>query len=396
MSELMAEAREVPVAENVKISELFKDPYPTYQKLRAESAIHWVPEVNRFMVLSFEACHTMEQDAERFSANETNSMMKRAMGHSMLRKDDPEHAAERKSYGSVLRPRTVMNHWKGHFAENFQTYLKDLIDAGPGADLVEVFAGPYAAENLRNILGFDNAATTDIVRWSQALMDGTGNYADDPEVWAANERANHEINIAIDEMLAYRRENPDSSLLSQFATIDFPIETIRANINIAIGGGLNEPRDAIGTTVWALLTHPGQLQQVLADDRWSDAFDESVRWVAPISMYPREATCETVVDGLVIPEGARLGIVVGAANRDPKVFDDPESYDINREKKPHLAFGGGSHHCAGIWAARAMCIDVALPGLFKALPRLRLDPENPAEAGGWVFRGMQKLPVLWG
>lgn len=396
MSELVAEAREIPVAEDVQLSELFNDPYPTYQRLRAEASIHWVPEVNRYMVLSFEACHTMEQDAERFSADESQSMMKRAMGHSMLRKDDPEHAAERKSYGSVLRPRTVMKHWKAQFEENFQRYMQDLKEVGPGADLVEDFAGPYAAENLRNMLGFDNAKTADIVRWSQALMDGTSNYAEDPDVWAANEQANDEINTAIDEMLAYRREHPDSSLLSQFSTIDFPIETIRANINIALGGGLNEPRDAIGTTVWALLTHPEQLQQVLADERWADAFDESVRWVAPISMYPREATRETVVDGLIIPAGARLGIVVGAANRDPKVFIDPESYNINREKKPHLAFGGGSHHCAGIWAARAMCIDVALPGLFNELPGLRLDPDNPAVAGGWVFRGMQKLPVLWG
>jgi cytochrome P450 len=164
---------------------------------------------------------------------------------------------------------------------------------------------------------------------------------------------------------------------------------------MTIGGGLNEPRDAIATTAWALLSHPQQLASVLTDGRWADAFEESIRWVAPISMYPREATRDTELAGMAVPRGARLGVVVGAANRDPTVFTDPESYDIDRPKKPHLAFGGGSHFCAGAWIARASVVGVALPLLFAEFPRLRLDPARPAVVGGWVFRGVLGLPVLW-
>ncbi|SFI79472.1 hypothetical protein SAMN05421835_101810 [Amycolatopsis sacchari] len=389
-------ARPVPVADWVTIADLYRDPYPIYQRLRPESPVHWVPAVNRYLVVRYAACHEIEQDQERFSANETGSLMKRAMGHSMLRKDDPEHDVERRSYGGVLRPKAIKQHWQAVFEENAETYLRRFLDAGPGADLIEHFAAPYAAENLRRILGFRNATQEDLQRWSQTLIDGTGNYGDDPEVWAKAERSYREVDEAIDEMLPYLREHPDASLLSGLSGLPIPLEAVRANLKMTIGGGLNEPRDALGTTVWALLRHPDQLASVLDGGRWSDAFEESIRWVAPISMYPREATADTVLDGVLVPRGARLGVVVAAANRDPEVFADPESYDVDRPRQPHLAFGGGNHFCAGAWVARASVVGVALPKLFAELPGLRLDPDAPAVAGGWVFRGMLRLPVRWG
>jgi cytochrome P450 len=388
-------ARPIPSADWVTIPELYADPYPIYQRLRATAPIHWVPAVDRYLVIDHHACHTIELDQERFSADETGSLMKRAMGHSMLRKDDPEHDVERKAYGGVLRPNAIKQHWNAVFERNAETYLTRLRAAGSGADLVTEFAAPYAAENLRVVLGFRNATGDDLQRWSQTLIDGTGNYADDPDVWAAAERSSQEVDAAVDEMLPYLRRNPDASLLSVLAGGSMPLEAMRANLKMTIGGGLNEPRDAIATAMWALLSHPDQLARVLAGDRWSDAFEESIRWVAPISMYPRQATRDTELDGMLVPRGARLGVVVGAANRDPAVFPDPESYDIDRPRKPHLAFGGGNHFCAGAWVARASVVRVALPRLFAEFPGLRLDPARPAAVGGWVFRGVLSLPVLW-
>jgi cytochrome P450 len=389
------QARPIPSADWVTIPELYADPYPIYQRLRATAPIHWVPAVDRYLVIGHHACHIVELDQERFSADETGSLMKRAMGHSMLRKDDPEHDVERKAYGGVLRPKAIKQHWNAVFERNVETYLNRLRAAGPGADLVTEFAAPYAAENLRVVLGFRNATGDDLERWSQTLIDGTGNYADDPDVWAAAERSSREVDAAVDEMLPYLRRNPDASLLSVLAGGSMPLEAMRANLKMTIGGGLNEPRDAIATTTWALLSHPDQLARVLAGDRWSDAFEESIRWVAPISMYPRQATRDTELDGMLVPRGARLGVVVGAANRDPAVFPDSESYDIDRPRKPHLAFGGGNHFCAGAWIARASVVRVALPRLFAEFPGLRLDPARPAAVGGWVFRGVLSLPVLW-
>ena len=390
------DAREAPVADWVTIPDLYRDPFPIYRRMREEAPVHWVPAVNRYMVTSYAACHTIEQDAETFSANETGSLMKRSMGHSMLRKDDPEHRTERDSYGSTLRPGTIKNHWKTLFEANNEKYLAELEAKGPGADFVWDYAAPYAAENLRLICGFHNATQEDLQRWSQTMIDGTGNYADDPEVWAKSAQSSAEVDAAIDEMLPYFRDNPDHSLLSGLSSMPIPLESIRANLKMTIGGGLNEPRDVLATTVWALLSNPGQLDAVKADPKLcATAFEESVRWVAPIGMYPREATRDTILEGVRLPQGARIGVVLGAANRDPSVFEDPEMYNIHRPKKPHLGFGGGAHFCAGTWVARAQVAQVAMPALFARFPQLRLDPASETVDAGWVFRGMVKMPVVW-
>jgi cytochrome P450 len=385
-----------PVADWVTIPDLYRNPFPIYRRMRQESPVHWVPSVNRYMVTSYAACRLIEQDAETFSANETGSLMKRAMGHSMLRKDDPEHKVDRDSYGTTLRPGTIKNHWNAIFEVNNEKYLAELLAKGPGADFVWDYAAPYAAENLRLICGFHNATQQDMQRWSQTMIDGTGNYADDPQVWVKSQASSREVDSAIDEMLPYLRKNPDQSLLSGLASMPIPLEAIRANLKMTIGGGLNEPRDVLATTVWALLSSPAQLTDVLRDPKLhSAAFEESVRWVAPIGMYPRQTTGETVLEGVRLPAGARLGVVLGAANRDPAVFEDPESFNIHRPKKPHLGFGGGAHFCAGTWVARAQVAQVAMPALFDRLHNLRLDPENASIDAGWVFRGLVKMPVLW-
>ena len=386
-----------PIADWVTIPDLYADPFPIYQRMRSESPVHWVPAVNRYMVTSYAACHEIEQDEALFSADENNSLMKRAMGHSMLRKDNPKHQVDRDSYGSTLRPGTIKKHWNEIFTTNHEKYLGELIDKGPGADFVWDYAAPYTAENLRLICGFHNASQQDLQRWSQTMIDGTGNYADDPEVWAKSADSSAEVDAAIDEMLPYLAKNPDHSLLSGLSSLPIPLEAIRANLKMTIGGGLNEPRDVLATTVWALLNHPEQLAAVKNDPKLhAVAFEESVRWVAPIGMYPRETTQDVVLEGVHLPKGSRLGVVLGAANRDPNVFEDPESFNIFRPKKPHLGFGGGVHFCAGTWIARAQVAQIAMPALFDRIPDLRLDPTNPSVDAGWVFRGMTKMPVTWG
>lgn len=391
-----AEVIEAPVADWVTIPDLYRNPFPIYRRLREEAPVHWVPAVNRYMVTSYASCHTIEQDAETFSANESGSLMKRAMGHSMLRKDDPEHRVDRDSYGSTLRPGTIKNHWASIFEKNNTKYLEAMAAKGAGADFVWDYAAPYAAENLRLICGFHNSTQEELQRWSQTMIDGTGNYADDPTVWAKSEEASREVDAAIDDMIPYLRKNPDPSLLSGLASMPIPLESIRANLKMTIGGGLNEPRDVLATTVWALLSNADQLTDVLANPKlFSAAFEESVRWVAPIGMYPRQTTRETILEGVRLSAGARLGVVLGAANRDPAVFGDPETFNIHRPKKPHLGFGGGAHFCAGTWIARTQVAQVAMPTLFDRLPGLRLDPDNASIDAGWVFRGLIKMPVLW-
>lgn len=390
---------EAPVADWVTIPDLYRDPFPIYERLRAEGGVHWVPQVGRYLITSYHAVHETELDQQTYSADEQGSLQIRAMGHSMLRRDDPEHYLERRAWQPVLRPGVVKRTWMSMFERNADRYLDELIEKGPGADLIWDFAAPYAAESLREIIGLHNATQQDMQRWSQTLIDATGNYADDPEVWAKGKRSFDEVDDALDEMLRWHADHPDHSLLSQLLRIpdyEMPIERIRANVKMTIGGGLNEPRDALGVAAWALLTHPEQRAAVEADPTlWHATFDEALRWVAPIGLYSRQVTRDTVLDGVQLPAGARLGICILSANRDENLWPDGDRFDIQREVKPHLSFGKGVHVCLGAWVARAQVADVALPKLFGRLAGLRSSASAPAEVGGWVFRGMLSLPTDW-
>lgn len=391
--------RPAPIADWVEIAELYRDPFPIYRRLREEGGVHWVPQVNRYLVTSYEAVHETELNQELFSANEEGSLQIRAMGHSMLRRDDPEHYIERKAWQPALRPGAVKRTWTSVFRRNARRYLDEMIEKGPGADLVWDFAAPYAAESLREIIGLHNATQQDLQRWSQTMIDATGNYADDPEIWALGKQSFDEVDIVLDEMLRWHADHPDHSLISTLLRLpdyQMPIERVRANVKMTIGGGLNEPRDALGVAAWALLTHPEQREAVESDPSlWQAAFDETLRWVAPIGLYSRQTTRDTVLAGVRVPEGARLGICILSANRDERVWRNAEMFDPRREVKPHLAFGKGVHVCLGAWVARAEVAEVALPMLFSELDGLALSETDPAEIGGWVFRGMTKLPVVW-
>lgn len=397
---MITTAPTAPVADWVSIEDLYRDPFPIFDRLRAEGGVHWVPAVNRYLVTSFAAVHDTELDQDTFSADEEGSLQIRAMGHSMLRKDDPQHHIERRAWQPVLRPSAVKKAWKPIFERNAEKYLNRFRELGPGSDLVWDFAAPYVAENLRAVLGLHNATQQDLQRWSQTMIDATGNYADDPEVWAKGQASYDEVDIALDEMIAWHTKHPDDSLLSNLLRLpdyQMPLESIRANLKMSIGGGLNEPRDAIGVGAHALMTHPEQRGRVESGRvSWDQVFDETIRWVAPIGMYSRQATRDVVLQGVALPAGAKLGICVLSANRDDSQWDHPAAFDPTRTGEgAHLAFGKGVHVCLGAWVARAEVADIAMPRLFKELDGLRIDPTDDAVAGGWVFRGMTKLPVVW-
>jgi cytochrome P450 len=390
----MDRAPEVPT---IRLDELWADPYPAYRELRRSHPVAWMPAANRYLVTRYADIAYLEQHPEIFSAAEQHSLMNRVMGQTMLRKDGAGHLRERKAAEPALRPRVVKQHWTPVFQQLADKLIDGFHERGR-ADLFTEFAGPMAALSLAAVLGLRDVGAPDLQAWSQAMMDGTGNYGDDPIVWQRAEAAARSVDEAVDTAIAYLRRNPDASVISAMLHADDPptAQQIRDNVKMFIGGGLNEPRDATAVGTYALLSHPEQLAQVLHDPgRFRDVFEESVRWVAPIGMYPRQTTRETELGGVTLPASARLGVVLGSANRDETVFDSPDAFDINRPSRAHLAFGGGPHFCLGTWTARAQVGQVSLPTLLRRLRGLRLSDTEPVRWGGWVFRGLLSLPVCW-
>ena len=396
---LSPDAGDYPVADWVDVATLAADPYPTYARLRAESPVAWVPQLNKFLVTSYVGCHMVEQDQETFSANVSGATMTRAIGaQPMLRKDDPEHSVDRAPVNPVLRPKSIKEVWGPVFERNAETYLQKIAELGPEeADLNRDYAAPVASQNLIDLLGLKDVSVEQVRGWSHDFIAGMGNVLNDQSIWDRCDAATAEADRLLEELIPYYRQNPDSSMVSAFANSGLPTSNVAANVKLTISGGMNEPQHMVTNMVWALSNHAGQREQVLGDPAlWASLFDEAVRWQSPIGMYPRETTRVTVLEGVRIPAGAGIGVVVASANRDAAHFGaSAAEFDINRPKRPHLAFGSGVHLCAGHWAAKASIGQIAVPMAYKRFPGLRVDERRNESWDGWLFRGLTSLPVTW-
>jgi cytochrome P450 len=383
----------------VTLEELDVNPYPAYKRLQATGTVVWVEAVNRWMVTRWDDVIHVDTNDEIFSAMETGSLQTRVMGRTMLRMDGAAHDRRRKAAEEPFRPKTVRQRWHEMLGQAANDIIDGFADRGE-CELVDEFAGPFAARALKTIMGLHTATDEDMQRWTRDLMDGTSNYADDPDVWARSERSAREIDEAVKENIARVKDEPDGSALSAQVHADvhpsLSFEEICSDQKLMIGGGINEPRDAIGIAMWGLLMHPEQLAMVREDPSlFKFAAEEAVRWISPLAMYPREVAVDTEISGTELKQGSRLAVCVGAANRDPGHWKDPDRFDITRGKVKNLAFGMGPHFCLGTWVARQQLGPTTLPLLFERLPNLRLNLDYPPEFKGWVFRGPTHLHLEW-
>ena len=172
-----------------------------------------------------------------------------------------------------------------------------------------------------------------------------------------------------------------------------PMSQIYANIKIAIGGGINEPRDALSTILFGLLTDPAQREHAVSAQAWTKAFEEGIRWVAPIQVSSRLVTKDTEIRGFDIPKGDTVMTIQASACRDEEIYGDGESYDIFRPDAPHQAFGNGPHFCQGTHVARRMLANIMLPMLFDSFPGMQLTDPDDVVWSGFGFRGPLNLPV---
>ncbi|WP_065750057.1 cytochrome P450 [Bradyrhizobium paxllaeri] len=390
-------ASAAPVITDISYTDLLEDPYPIFKRVRDTAPAVFVAAANLTLVTRFDDIMSIERDPATYSSDNPASLVNKVMGPTFMRKDGAAHAAGRKAIEPSFRPGTIKEHWAPKFTGICERLIGSLREAGE-ADLFSALAAPMASLSLMEMIGFKAMPWETLAEWSQSLIDGAGNYSRDAEIERKAMEAGAGIDAAIEAMLDHHRANPNPSILSSMVHADppMPIEEMRANIKVIIGGGLNEPRDAILTLTLGLLENHAQKESVLAKpELWPTAFEEAIRWISPIGMYPRRVTRPADLAGVALPEGVQIGLCVGAANRDDRRFIEPDRFDVFRPKQSHLAFGAGAHFCAGTWVSRQTVGRIVVPMLFERLANLRLREDAPPVIRGWVFRGPVSLPVRW-
>ena len=373
------------------------DPYPALADMRANTPICFVPELNATLLTKRDDIHTCEKNVKVFSSDQPGGLMNELMGKNMMRSDGEEHRQERFVYYPAVSPKMVKASWANQFNKLADLVLDSLAESDGKGDLVLRYATALSGEALKAMTGLTNITYQDMDAWSQAMIDGVSNYGGVAEVEARCHQATAAIDAAIDERLPELESNPDHSLLSVMVGSGMPMGNVRANIKLTISGGQNEPRDAIAGAIWALLTHPDQLETVRRGEAtWLQVFEEYCRWISPIGMSPRRIAADHSFGGVQFEAEERVFLMFSSANRDEDHFVDSARFDVTRQNRPSLTFGAGPHFCAGAAASRSMVGDVALPKAFDRLPNLRLDESaDSVRFGGWAFRGPLNMPVRW-
>ena len=381
-----------PPVYNISPGDFWRDPYPDLKRLRQNAPVAFVPQLGATLITRRNDIFDVEKKIAYFSSYQPDGLMVRLMGQNMMRKDGPDHMAERKTIFPAVSPKTVKNVWKTEFEGFTDSILVNVKPEGRG-DLVGI-ARQICGDALRVMTGLRNMTWQEIDRTSQGMIDGCANYTGDKQIEARCHDCTASIDRHIDEMAEVLRNCPDKSLLSVQLAAGMSMEQIKANIKLAISGGQNEPRDVIAGIVWALLTHPDQLALVLSGEAtWMQAFEEYTRWQSPIGMSPRQMAQDYELHGVKLNTGDRIFLMFGSGNRDEANFDRPDYFDVSQDASASIAFGAGPHFCAGAWASRCLIAEVVLPRLFKSLPNLQLD--GSTVMGGWAFRGPTTTPVAW-
>ena len=388
--------KQAPEDTEITLAQLDEDPFPIYKRLRREAPVVRVKNAGRTFVTKAVDTRYVKDNPGIFSSNDPNTPMRRAFwAHTLMRKDGQEHLRERMAMAPSFAPKVIRDEWVPEYEKIAKEYVARL-PRGEVVDLFSALSGPYAARGLAIVLGIDAATDDQMQRWSQALIDGAGNFGWKDEPFQRADRANEEMHRLFESLRDRHHAKPNNSALSVMLNADDPIEKtqIYANIKIAIGGGINEPRDALNTVLFGLLSNPEQLGEVKRNADWDKAFEEGIRWVAPISASSRLVVEDTEIRGWFIPKGDVVMTIQASANRDEDLFDDGESFFVYRNTNPHQSFGNGPHFCQGTHIARRAVAQVMLPILFDRFPNMSLPKPSAVNWRGFGFRGPLNLPVL--
>jgi cytochrome P450 len=384
------------IGEEVTLEELERDPYPVYTSLRDEEPVSWVPAVGLWLVTRHDDVRYVDHTPELFTAETEPSTLNRTMGKNMLGSEGPDQRRIRRVLEPPFRPRDVEERTQGMIPK-LAHELIDRFEARGECDLFREFADPMSVRSLRFMLGLEDVPWQDLLRWNEGLMPGLANFEDNAEKQAPADRASEELGAAIEAVLDGLEDTPDGSVLSWMLHRAedgdrMSREEIVANTKLMLSGGLQEPRDLIALTVWAL----GDLLEEVRADRGlvKHAVEETLRWAGPVGTSTRQTTTETQLAGVQLPEGSLIGAVLSSANRDPRRYTDPDRFDLHRKEGAHLAFAAGNHFCLGAWFGRHLA-RVSLDVLLDRLPGLRLDPDRPATLSGWEFRAPNSTWVRW-
>jgi cytochrome P450 len=389
------------MAEGQAIDFFRGQPYPDWERARAAEC----PVISRtgeygddrttYQITRYKDAEHVLRDDATFSSTINAEHIGQFMGELLVAMDGAEHRQYRNLVAKAFRA-SQLEQWDNALIRPVISSLLDAITPLGRADLVASVTAKYPVQVICGIVGVPLEDASQFHAWAESINTGPL----DPEKGHAASKAMVEY---LRPLVEARRANPTGDFLSDLVNAEVDGERLTDGklygfLRLLLPAGAETTFRVMGNCLYALLTHPDELERV-RDDRSlvADVIEETLRWETSVTMVSRVAATNAEVAGCPIPAGSPVGVVNGSANHDEERWDDPGDWRLGRTSQHHLAFGTGPHQCLGMHLAR-LELRVGLDSILDRLPNLRLDPDaDPDEVliEGYAFRGPRSLPVVF-
>ncbi|MBD0737416.1 cytochrome P450 [Streptomyces sp. CBMA29] len=397
----------IPQPPDILSPQFAADPYPAYRVLREHYPVVFHEGTGSWLLSRYEDVERAFRDPVFTTDNYAWQLEPVHGGRTIVQMSGREHSVHRALVAPAFRGREL----RERFLPVIERNARDLIDAfrdAEQADLVDQFATRFPVNVIVDMLGLDREDHDRFHAWYAAVVGFFANLAQDPEVADAGMRASRELAAYLVPIIHRRRAEPGEDLLSSLCTaeIDGTVMTdqdITSFVSLLLSAGGETTDKAISGMFRNLLASPEQLEAVRADrDLVPAAFAESLRFTPPLQMIMRQPAQDVTLHGVTIPAGATVTCLIGAANRDERHYERPDTFDIHRTDlttanafsaaADHLAFALGRHFCVGALLAKAE-VEVGANQLLDAFAEMGFADGTPAPDSGVFVRGPLRLDL---
>jgi len=391
--------------------EFYRDPYPVYHELRATDPVHWSDIMGSWVLTRYDDVVASMRDPSRFSSAGRHALsLDRLPEHvrkkakpiyehyavGLIHTDPPDHTRMRALINKVFTARAMES-----LRPRVQKIVDDLLDAAASRgeiDIMAALAYPLPVAIISQILGIPAEENDKFAYWNEGVNELTASGRTTEANLERGLPIFQHLRAYLRDLIEKRRRDPQDDLLSALVMVEeegdrLSEEELITNYQTLITAGFETTMNLIGTGLLTLLRHPDQLAQLRADPSLTEsAVEELLRYETPFQRNWRVAARDIDLAGKRIERGQLVAQMLGAANRDPEVFSDPDRLDITRSSGRHVAFGYGIHFCIGAPLARIEA-DVAFRALLRRFPNLRLKHDQVDWREEIVFRGLKSLIV---
>jgi cytochrome P450 len=373
-----------------------RDPYPMFAAMRRSQRIARVEVEGQVfhIVLRYDDVSQVLRDPETYSSSIMHDVMGPVMGRTILEMHGRTHTVHRSLVSGAFRPQAIERYAKMLVEPLVDEYIGAIQRNGPRAELVSQLTSHYPLTVIARLLGVPISDYQQFQKWSLDLI---GYRATRPEPGLAASRA---LKAFLAPIIDQRRQQPQEDLISELLAAEVEGERLSQDdifgfLLLLLPAGAETTFRLLGNVLFALLSHPEQLEEVRSDrTQLAWALEETLRWEPPLLGTARKATRAVTLGGVQIPARAKVSAMIGPANHDEDHYPDPDRFDIHRHADDHLSFGLGKHFCLGYHLARLEVL-TAVNAVLDRLPNVRLDPQQECWIRGVSFRSPNQLPVLF-